>query len=93
MRDVQQLLAEKENEMVRLQKEIQSLQLILPLLADEAHVAASDSTPESSHEVEKKPPENAPLSGSASQATGTEGASRTQSQSRLWGFTKRWRSK
>jgi hypothetical protein len=92
MKDVQELLAEKENEMARLQKEIQSLQLILPLLAEDAHAAASDPIPETSALVEKKPPENAPLVSAESQATGTDGAS-TQSPSGLWGFTRRWRSK
>ena len=93
MKDVQQLLAEKENEMARLHKEIQSLQLILPLLAEDAHAAAAPgSIPEVSDLVEKKPPENAPMVSAESQATGTDGAS-TQSQSGLWGFTRRWRSK
>lgn len=92
MKDVQQLLAEKENEMARLHKEIQSLQLILPLLAEDAQAAAPDPIPEVSDLVEKKPPENAPMVSAEAQATGTDGAS-TQSQSGLWGFTRRWRSK
>ena len=93
MKDVQQLLAEKENELARIQKEIQSLQMVLPLLVDESPTDRSTSAPESIQPQDRKPPENASQSISEEQATGTEGAPQTDSESKLWGFTKRWRNK
>jgi len=91
MKDVQQLLAEKETEMARLQKEIHSLQMILPLLAEDALTAGS--VPEATQSAERKPPENVSPRILESQGTGTEGAPQLEHESGLWGFAKRWREK
>jgi len=91
MKDVQQLLTEKENELARIQKEIQSLQMILPLLADDGPDDSSSSAAPSNVPLDKKPPETTSDVISQSQATGTEGY--TEGESKLWGFAKRWRNK
>jgi len=91
MKDVQQLLAEKENELARIQKEIQSLQMILPLLADDSSADSSSSAAPSNQTLERKPPETTSKSRPQSQATGTEGKS--EGESRLWDFARRWRNK
>jgi len=92
MRDVQELLNEKENELARIQREIQSLQMILPLLADDApgDSSASSAAPPNVP-PDKKPPETTSDVISQAQATGTDG--QTEAESKLWGFTKRWRNK
>jgi hypothetical protein len=91
MKDVQQLLAEKENELARIQKEIQSLQMILPLLADDSSADSSSSAASSHQTLDRKPPETTSQSRPRSQATGTEGKS--EGESRLWDFARRWRNK
>ena len=81
MKDVNELLTQKEAEVARVRKEIESLQMVLPLLADDAAEA----------EPERKPVSN--VQGDASeasspvQATGTDDLfSSTKSGSRFWSF-------
>jgi hypothetical protein len=45
MKDVYELLREKETEIVRLQHEIEALRCAIPLLSDDQH-QADDGTPE-----------------------------------------------
>ncbi len=48
MKDVQELLTEKETELERLRKEVESLHAVIPLLADDSFEPESDRKPVSS---------------------------------------------
>ena len=94
MKDVQQLLTEKETELARIQKEIRSLQMVLPLLADETvSGATAGAEGETNSAPDRKPPESSSHEISHAQATGTDGAPAPEPESKIWGFAKRWRNK
>lgn len=48
MRDIQELLSEKENQLERVRKEVESLHAVIPLLADERQEPEPDRKPVSS---------------------------------------------
>ena len=48
MKDIQELLREKENELDRVRREIESLHAVIPLLADEHEEAEPERKPVSS---------------------------------------------
>lgn len=76
MKDIHELLQEKEMDRARVQKEIDALRLVIPLLEVEA-LPEPDARKQPEHEVE---------SPSAAQGTGTEGPifSSLQTESSFW---------
>jgi hypothetical protein len=85
MKDVQEVLTQKETELAALRKEVESLQLAIALLSEEQ---ADKVVVE-----EKKPPERDSESIPGSQATGTDGifSSGASSDSGFWRFGRRKR--
>lgn len=76
MKDVHELLQEKEMDCARVQKEIEALRLIIPLL-ETGTLPEPDARKQPEHEVE---------SASTAQGTGTEGPSFSslQTESSFW---------
>ncbi len=76
MKDVHELLREKEMECARVQKEIDALRLVIPLMDTEGH-----SEPEA-----RKQPEAVPESAVNTTSTGTDGPtfSELKSETSFW---------
>ena len=77
MKDIQEILQQKESECARVQKEIEALRIVIPLLE-------GDSRPEAEA---RKQPEPAVESASNAEGTGTDGptfSAVTQSESSFW---------
>ena len=62
MRDIRELLTEKENELARVRREIQSLHAVIPLLEDE----------HPGFEPDRKPVSSAQVAGAASSAANSK---------------------
>jgi hypothetical protein len=78
MRDVRELLAEKEAEAQRVRTEVESLQAVIPLLTDDRLASAPNRKPVSSVQA----------------AAGNDlAASAASAKSRFWKIGKRWRDK
>ena len=78
MRDVRDLLAEKEAEAQRVRKEVESLQAVIPLLANDSQEPALNRKPVSSVQA---------LGGDEL------ASSAANSKSKFWNIGKRWRNK
>lgn len=77
MKDIHDILHQKESECARVQKEIEALRVVIPLLE-------GDSQPEAEG---KKQPEHAMETASNAEGTGTDGpifSAVTQSESSFW---------
>ena len=77
MKDIQEILRQKESECERVQKEIEALRIVIPLLE-------GDSLPEADG---RKQPEHASEAASNAASTGTDGpifSAVTQSESSFW---------
>jgi hypothetical protein len=84
MKDVQEVLTQKEIELAALKKEVESLQLAITLLSEEQSGNPTE---------EKKLPERDTEQHSGPRATGTDGlfSSATRSEAGFWRFGKRKR--
>lgn len=78
MKEVLELLTEKETELQRVRKQVDSLRAVIPLLANDRF------EPESN----RKPVSNVQATGSEGLSS-----SRVNSKSSFWSIAKRWRNK
>jgi hypothetical protein len=78
MRDAQDLLTEKETELERVRKEIESLRAVIPLLAEDRF------EPE---------PDRKPVSSVQATGTDGLSSSIADSKPKFWSIGKRWRNK
>ena len=77
MKDVQEILRQKEAECERVHKEIDALRLVIPLLEDDGHAEAES----------RKQPEHASEAPAHAEGTGTDGPSFSsvgQSETSFW---------
>jgi hypothetical protein len=75
MRDIQELLAEKETELERVQKEVEVLRAVIPLLADD---------------IQEPGPDDNPVSSSQATGTDGPSSSGANSKLRFWSVGRRW---
>ncbi len=78
MRDVRELLAEKETDLQRVQKEVESLQAVIPLLSDDSQDPG---------------PNRKPVSSVQATGTDDLASSTANSKSKFWNIGKRWRNR
>lgn len=83
MKDAYQLLEEKEADLARVRREVESLQIVRPLLSDDANTEPDTSKKrDNSTEIEEE--ERLEV-----HATGTDGRAASESKQRFWNVLKR----